>query len=145
MIKKVPIAVLIMGGLINLAIAQTPITWIQLSQISFGMNQTEDGQFSYPIPSFPEDIKALNEKEVIIKGYMIPLNIEGTEYAISAFPNAACFFCGAAGQESVMRIEIKNSRRKYAVDSFKTFKGTLHLNYLPDDLLYILKEAEEVK
>lgn len=125
--------------------AQKEISWMELGQISFEM--TEGGQEwgSFPSPHFPQKIKDLDGKEVLIKGYMIPMNIEGTEYAISAYPNSSCFFCGAAGQESVMRLEIKDKRARYGVDEYKTFKGILKLNHLPNDLLYIMTEAVEVK
>ncbi|MCI4667981.1 MAG: DUF3299 domain-containing protein [Bacteroidia bacterium] len=125
--------------------AQISISWIQLGQISFELTEDQGNSFPYPSPKFPQSIQDLNGKEVIIKGYMIPMNIEGTEYAISAYPNSACFFCGAAGQESVMRLEVKDSRARYGVDEYRTFKGKLKLNHLPNDLLYIMTEAVEVK
>lgn len=130
--------------LISLSWAQVAVSWIQLGQISYEL--TEGGEsFTFPNPQFPQDVKDLNGKEVIIKGYMIPMDVEGTEYAISAYPNSACFFCGAAGQESVMRLEIKDKRAKYGVDEFRVFKGKLTLNHLPNDLLYIMTEAVEIK
>lgn len=125
--------------------AQLTVSWIQLGQISYELTEGGSGNFSFPSPQFPQDIKSLDGKEVIIKGYMIPMDVEGTEYAISAYPNSACFFCGAAGQESVMRLEIKDKRARYGVDEFRSFKGILRLNYLPNDLLYIMTEAVELK
>ncbi len=122
------------------AYGQTTITWIELGNLAF-----EVGQGGMSTPDFSEKIKQLEGQEVIIEGYVIPMDVEGKSYALSAFPNASCFFCGAAGQESILRLELVDYRIKYAVDEYHTFKGKLSLNYLPDDFFYILKEAEEVK
>ena len=137
--------VLLCCGWGKAASAQTPISWIQFGQISFEINRTEEGTFSFPSPQFPQNIQDLNGQEVEIKGYVIPMDVEGTSYALSAYPNSSCFFCGAAGQESIMRMELTDYRIRYGVDEYRTFKGILKLNHLPNDLLYILTEAKEVK
>jgi len=118
---------------------QTKITWIELGNLAF-----EVGQGGMSTLDFSEKIKQLEGQEVIIEGYVIPMDVEGKTYALSAYPNASCF-CGAAGQESIMRLELKDHRIRYAVDEYHVFKGKLVLNYLPNDFFYILKKAEEIK
>ncbi|MEO0582429.1 MAG: DUF3299 domain-containing protein [Bacteroidota bacterium] len=125
--------------------AQVDVSWMQLERIEYELRDESGSGFSLPIPKFSNEIKDLAGKKVRIKGYVIPLNIEGTEYAISAYPNASCFFCGSAGQESVMRLTLKDKRVKYNVDEFLEFEGELKLNYLPDDLMYALEGSVEVK
>jgi len=40
---------------------------------------------------------------------------------------------------------MKDGTKRYEIDDFKTFKGTLHLNYDdPNEFIYILKNAVEV-
>ncbi|MEO0639095.1 MAG: DUF3299 domain-containing protein, partial [Bacteroidota bacterium] len=119
--------------------AQVDVSWMQLERIEYELRDESGSGFSLPIPKFSNEIKNLEGKKVRVKGYVIPLNIEGTEYAISAYPNASCFFCGSAGQESVMRLTLKDKRVKYNVDEFLEFEGELQLNYLPDDLMYALE------
>ncbi|MEL6696497.1 MAG: DUF3299 domain-containing protein [Bacteroidota bacterium] len=125
--------------------AQVDVSWMQLERIEYELRDESGSGFSLPIPKFSNEIKNLEGKKVRVKGYVIPLNIEGTEYAISAYPNASCFFCGSAGQESVMRLTLKDKRVKYNVDEFLEFEGELKLNYLPDDLMYALEGSVEVK
>ncbi|MEL6626595.1 MAG: DUF3299 domain-containing protein [Bacteroidota bacterium] len=125
--------------------AQVDVSWMQLERIEYELRDESGSGFSLPIPKFSNEIKNLEGKKVRVKGYVIPLNIEGTEYAISAYPNASCFFCGSAGQESVMRLTLKDKRVKYNVDEFLEFEGELQLNYLPDDLMYALEGSVEVK
>ncbi len=142
---KVPLIYLSTFFTLSLVLAsasysQTKLTWIELGNMAF-----EVGQGGMSTPDFSEKIKHLDGKEVIIEGYVIPMDVEGKTYALSAYPNASCFFCGAAGQESIMRMELKDHRIRYAVDEYHVFKGKLVLNYLPNDFFYILKEAEEIK
>ena len=125
--------------------AQVDVSWMQLERIEYELRDESGSGFSLPIPKFSNEIKNLEGKKVRVKGFVIPLNIEGTEYAISAYPNASCFFCGSAGQESVMRLTLKDKRVKYNVDEFLEFEGELQLNYLPDDLMYALEGSVEVK
>jgi hypothetical protein len=90
--------------------AQQPLTdniWKTLSKISYKKEYDELMGFKIDKPVFSESVKALEGKEVTIKGYIIP--VEGykshKEFIFSAFPYSMCFFCGGAGPETVMEVE----------------------------------------
>ena len=96
-------------------------------------------------PTFGQSVKQLEGKEVKIKGYLIPVDEEQNIYVISAQPMAMCFFCGGAGPESIMELQLKNKKQRFKTDEVRTIKGKLALN--PTDiehLNYILKNAEVV-
>ncbi len=126
--------------------AQTENTWKTLSKITYKKQMDEILGFKIDVPVFSEPIKALEGKEVSLKGYIIP--VEGykshTEFIFSAYPYNMCFFCGGAGPETVMEVKATEPV-KYVADQI-TLKGRLVLN--PDDinrLMYILEDASLVK
>lgn len=122
------------------------IDWKFLSKVKFEDKYYQEYEAWYLFPVFSEQIKALDGKQVIIKGYVIPLDVEDGLYALSAYPFSNCFFCGGAGPESVMSLKFKEKQRKFETDDVATFVGTLHLNTSNlDDFNYVLKNATEVE
>lgn len=118
-------------------------TWKTLSKITYRKQFDELLGFKIDIPVFSDDVKALEGKEIVVKGYIIPT--EGykshTEFVFSAFPYNMCFFCGGAGPETVMEVIAKNPI-KFTAEAV-SIRGVLELN--EDDinrLMYILKEVE---
>ena len=69
--------------------------WKSLSKISYKKEYDELMGFKIDKPVFSESVRALEGKELTIKGYIIP--IEGykshKEFIFSAFPYSMCFFC----------------------------------------------------
>ena len=96
--------------------------------------------------TFGPSVKALDQHEVIIKGFLIPLDPMGTQYVLSRYPMANCFFCGGAGPETVVELRLHpNSIRRYKMDEVHTFKGTLSLNAdNAESLNYIISGAERM-
>lgn len=139
----------IMSGMLMHAAAQeqgTVITWKTLTDVKFTEKYVEKYQDWFLFPNFGPTVKSLEGQPVAIKGYVIPIDLEEGLYALSAFPFAACFFCGAAGPESVITLNIARVKRKYNTDDVVTFKGVLRLNDSNiEDFNYILEQAEEVK
>ncbi|WNJ19222.1 DUF3299 domain-containing protein [Pontibacter sp. G13] len=131
--------VLMLGGV--KAHAQTRIKWPQLAEVEYSYVQQEGQTYWYGTPTFPEDLKALEGKEVVITGYILPLNEISNLYALSAFPFSSCFFCGAAGLESVMELHLRKKKKKFAMDAEVTMVGTLRLNDVEMELSYILEDA----
>lgn len=129
------------------ALAQSSASiWKTLSKITFKKEYDEMLGFKVDIPVFSEEIKALNGKEVIVKGYVIP--VEGykshKEFVFSAFPYNMCFFCGGAGPETVMEVYAKEPV-KYVAESI-TLRGKLELNDSDvNRLIYSLSDVEMVK
>lgn len=98
----------------------------------------------YGQASFASQIQQLNGKEVIIQGYILPLDETGGYYVLSRNPYSTCFFCGAAGQESVMELKLEKPQR-YSMDQVVTFRGILTLDNRAMSLNYHLSNARQVK
>lgn len=122
------------------------IDWKFLAQVKFEDKYYPDYEAWYLYPVFSEAIKELDGKQVIIKGYMIPMDVEDGVFALSAYPFSNCFFCGGAGPESVMSIKFKGNHKKYKTDDVVTMVGILHLNDSNlEDFNYVLQSASEAK
>lgn len=120
-------------------------TWATLGKITFKKEFDASLGFKIDKPVFSDEIKALANKVVEIKGYIIPTDgyKSHTEFILSAFPYNMCFFCGGAGPETVMEIYAKTPI-KFTSEAV-TIKGKLELN--SDDvnrLIYSLTSAEPV-
>lgn len=120
--------------------------WKALSKISYKKEFDELMGFKIDKPVFSESVKAMENKEVTIKGYIIP--VEGykshKEFIFSAFPYSMCFFCGGAGPETVMEVEAMEGV-KYSADAV-VLKGTLKLNDKDiNRLMYKLVNAKLIK
>lgn len=120
------------------------VGWKELVKVRYRLRYSEKQDMEVYVPVFPESIKALNGKQVIIEGYIIPLDEKQELLVLSANPYASCFFCGQGNPASVMSLYLKKKRKRYKIDDFKKFSGTLHLNYDdPNEFYYILRDAEE--
>ena len=82
--------------------AQTALEWTDFTNISFVTAPSPTEGYSYMKPIFQDRLMELDGKEVQVTGYVIPLDVEGYQYVISAYPNSSCFFCGGAVKESVV-------------------------------------------
>ena len=131
----------------SLPLPAEKLTWDMLKDVSFKKKWYPQESIFMLYPTFGVPLKKLENKEVIIKGYVIPVDVATNMYVLSAFPYSQCFFCGGAGPESVMSLKPKKSEvRKYKTDEMHTFTGKLKLN--ADDLYemnYILDEADMIE
>ncbi len=122
------------------------VDWRVLINIEYKLKYFEDLDMEMYSPVFTEAVKELHGKEVVIKGYVIPFDEEEDLLSLSFNPYANCFFCGKASPASVISMYLKDSRKRYKMDDFKKFRGTLYLNHNdPNEFYYILREAEEQK
>lgn len=125
------------------------LNWQILARVTFEEILNEELDQYIPYPIFHPTVKALDGKEIYMSGYVIPVEEAGDEgiLVLSAFPFSACFFCGNAGPESVMDIQLsKKSKKRFKTDDKVTFKGKLKLN--DTDLYYlnyIMEDAEFVE
>ena len=85
------------------------------------------------VPKFSSSVKAMDNKEVQIRGFIIPVDIVQDYYVLSANPYSSCFFCGQAGPESVMEVQMVKKYEGLRMDQVITFNGTLRLNV--DDIM----------
>ncbi len=136
---------LLLGFLFSIS-SQTVITWEVLKDVEFEEVFSEEFQGYYQVPKFGKKISSLNGKKVQIRGYIIPVDVIQDYYVLSANPYSSCFFCGGAGPESVMEVQIVSKHDGLRMDQIITFEGKLRLN--PDDiyqLSYILEDAKVIE
>ena len=117
-------------------------TWKTLSKITYKKQYDELMGFKVDVPVFGEEILALEDTIIDVKGYIIP--VEGykshQEFIFSAYPYSMCFFCGGAGPESVMDV-YASEPVEYSTDQI-TLRGRLELNSTDvNRLMYILHDA----
>ena len=125
--------------------AQTEIDWFILADAKFSRVLVKQYNSVYLIPKFGKQLKAYDGEEVILAGYTIPLTADFSQLVLSKSPYASCFFCGQAGPETVVELELKPkaTKRRYRMDEYVRFKGVLRLNRKdPRYLCYKLTEAE---
>jgi hypothetical protein len=97
------------------------------------------------VPEFSKAVAALDQKEVKVQGFMLPLDI-GDRHALfilSAVP-PTCSFCMPGGPEAV--VEVRAKRGLAYTDSAVAVKGKLSvLKSDPTGIFYRLTEAEPAK
>ena len=143
--KKIE-SIIVLGLLYYNFSAQNIITWELLKNVEFDEIWSEEFQAYYMVPKFSNAVKAMDGKEVQIRGFIIPVDIVQDYYVLSANPYSSCFFCGQAGPESVMEIQMVKKYEGLRMDQVITFKGKLILN--ADDIYqlnYILEDAEIIE
>jgi hypothetical protein len=121
------------------------ISWDNLKDVTFKKKWYAEESIYMLYPTFGPNLAKLDGKDVTIKGYVIPVDLESGLYVLSAFPYSMCFFCGGAGPESVMSLKFKKNGKRYKTDEVQTFKGKLKLNANDIyELNYILQDAEDI-
>lgn len=116
------------------------ITWKTLNQLEYKETETEMYGTVF-MPEFSSELKKIDGKTVIIKGYIIP--VDRKTYALSKNVYAACFFCGKSGPETVMGLIFKEAPGKLKMDSYATLRGTLKLNDTNvEEWMYSLENVE---
>ena len=123
----------------SLTVSDT-ITWKLLGDIKY----TKKKHATYGEVEFPQvnlKLKMLNKKEIIISGFVVP--IDSKSYALSKNVFAACFFCGKSGPETIMGIHYKGSTPRLKTDTYVTLKGKFRYNETDvEDWIYHIDEAE---
>jgi hypothetical protein len=119
------------------------ITWETLKDVTYKKKWNAELSMNFLYPNFGVSLKKLENKTVLLKGYMIPVDATSNIYMLSAFPFSMCFFCGGAGPESVVDIRFKGKSPRFKTDEMRTIRGTLVLNdNNVEEMTYILKDAE---
>ena len=120
--------------------------WKQLSDVTYKMEYDELMGFKVAKPIFGKSVRTLENKEITIKGYIIPVDgyKSHKEFVFSAYPFSMCFFCGGAGPETVMEVEAIEGV-KYTVEPI-ILKGILKLNEKDiNRLMFKLVKAQIIK
>ena len=138
--KKLALLLLMCLGLIGFA--QERLSWNTFERLNFEEVYEPTTASWVQVPVWTEELKQWDGKLVRITGYIIALDAVNSQYALSAFPFSSCFFCGAAGPESVLELDLKH-QQEYLTDEVITFKGVLELNSDPLKFPLTLKYAIE--
>lgn len=133
-------------SLSTLSFAQEVVKWEDLNKVEFvEFFDRERSDWSLKAEYSPEII-ALNGTSIQITGYIIPLDVQGDDYALSAFAFSSCFFCGGAGPETVMGLSFKDSPDRMSTDDVVKLKGVLHVRELPGQgFHYQLDQVEIIR
>jgi len=121
--------------------AQEQLTWKDFADVNFEPEYNEKYEMYFLTPKFGEKIRSYRGKQVSIKGYFLDISGSGEVFLISQNPMASCFFCGAAGPETIIEVNFKK-KPPFKTDQIVTVTGVLELNKENvDHCNYILKEA----
>ncbi len=124
----------------NSQVVKDTITWELLNKLEYFEAPHADYGTVY-LPKFDKSVKKLHQKDVIIRGYLVP--VDKTTWALSKFTYAACFFCGKAGPETVLGITWKGDPGKLRMDANALIKGRIIINATDvDDWMYQIVDAE---
>lgn len=124
------------------AAAPVFLSWDVLQDVTFEEKFVKEVNGPMLFPKFTPKMRALNGKQVQVKGYVVPFDPSGAKLALSANSYAACFFCGKAGPASVLTINLKTPDKRFKTDQFRNFTGNLRLNDKDiKEFYYILDEA----
>lgn len=122
------------------------LTWEMLFRVVFEEKYSNKYKMKINVPDFDPTLQALNKKEVLVTGFVIPTGVGNNSFVLSKNPYAACFFCGQGGVETVMTIRYKGKAQRYKTDDYITLKGILELNSTNiEEFIYILNDAVEIK
>jgi hypothetical protein len=125
--------------------AQEKNLWNVLADVSFQQRKDKSG-YSIETPVFGATLKKLQGQKIVLKGYIIPLQeLAGqSKFMLSSLPFNLCYFCGAAGPETVVEVESKEEIK--FVTKQVQLEGILILNDKdPDHHIYILKSASQIR
>ncbi len=122
-------------------IAQEHLTWDDFADVSFEPVYNKKYDVHFLMPKFGEKIQSYSGKQVRIKGYFLDISGSGEVFLVSKNPMASCFFCGAAGAETIVEVSFKE-KPSFKTDQIVMVTGVLELNVNNvDHCNYILKEA----
>ncbi|UZR95828.1 hypothetical protein [Chondrinema litorale] len=142
MLYKVPIPLILIFTFLSLSLCAQKNFWDDLSDVSFKNKKDQASGFEITYPVFGEKVTQLKGKEIILKGFMVPLDQYTSEkkFVLSSLPYNICFFCGGAGPETV--IEVFCKEQVDFTDDPIFVKGIFEPNSDNiEQLMYILKDA----
>jgi uncharacterized membrane protein YcgQ (UPF0703/DUF1980 family) len=139
---KVLVAILLF--LAGNTLAQPPSDgWSIFARVKFTEKFMKEFNEYYLVPFLDSKIKSFEGKEITLKGYYLPYELDDKNtIVISKNPYAQCFFCGGAGPESVSEIIFATKRPRFKADQIIQVTGTLKLNALDiNHMNFILENA----
>ncbi|MFN5170938.1 MAG: hypothetical protein ACK5DD_15065 [Cyclobacteriaceae bacterium] len=119
--------------------------WHILAEVGFEQKKDQQG-YIVDVPRFSQHLKGYQGKKIRLKGYVIPAGEVGDveKFMFSSLPFNVCYFCGAAGPETVVEVET-TEKIKFSPEAI-WMEGILKLNdHDPDHHIYLLQQAKVVK
>lgn len=142
MIKEI---IIIFFLILSALVLNAQTMWPVLSKVTYKKEYDALLGIKVDRPIFSPEVKSLQGKEIILKGYIIPTDgyKSHTEFVFSAFPYSSCFFCGKAGPETVIEVQSKKPIQ-YTSETIE-IKGKLTLNEKDiNRLMYLMVDAEKI-
>ena len=90
-LARVWLLIVLMAGSF-VATAQQEVSWKLLTNITLNKKYVKKYDSYFKLPNFPKEIKDLEGKEIIVKGYIIPVDTKTDYIVLSANPYTNCFF-----------------------------------------------------
>ncbi|MFT4738879.1 MAG: uncharacterized membrane protein YcgQ (UPF0703/DUF1980 family) [Cyclobacteriaceae bacterium] len=119
--------------------------WDLLSNVEMTRKYDDMMGQEIDVPIFSDELSSMHGETITLTGYVIPLEAgaEQAYFVLSRFPYQSCFFCGAAGPETVIEVYPIVTSTELAPDQRITVSGKLSLNQKdPMHLFFVLKSAE---
>ncbi|UJH67193.1 hypothetical protein [Allomuricauda sp. SCSIO 65647] len=121
--------------------AQEQLTWQDFADVIFEPVYNKKYDVHFLMPKFGEHIQSYRGKQVSIKGFFLDISGSGEVLLVSQNPMASCFFCGAAGPETIIEVSFME-KPPFKTDQIVEVMGILELNAdNVDHCNYILKGA----
>jgi hypothetical protein len=139
--KRATLAGLVLFFFAFYANGQNQNFWQILAEVGYQSKRDKNG-YQVEEPVFSKHLKSWNGKKIRLKGFVIPVNEVGDQdkFMLSSLPFNVCYFCGAAGPETV--IEVESVEKIRFTSKAIWMEGTLQLNEKdPDRHMFILKAA----
>jgi len=117
--------------------AQQVLSW---DLLAVPYTTTPDGLYQ---PQFPTWLDGYKNQEVVLQGYLVPVDVQTKQYALSRYAFSSCFFCGNAAPNTVVELVFKNQPDHLITYQFVVIKGTIVFNEKdPYRLFFIIQQAE---
>lgn len=115
------------------------LSWKTLSQVELVKQKDRY------VPQFAKDVSALDQKEVKVQGFMMPLQVgdKQSHFVLTAMPQS-CAFCLPGGPESMVEVKSKTPV-KYTFDAVVLTGKLTVLKDDPTGIFYRLTEAVPTK
>lgn len=116
--------------------------WQVLAEVGFQTHKDANGSI-VETPVFSKNLKSFNGKKIKLKGFVIPISEVGDQdkFMLSSLPFNVCYFCGAAGPETVIEV-VSDEGIRFNTKAIWV-EGYLYLNDNdPDHHMYVLKSAQ---
>ena len=138
---KLFVVLCLLAGTSSIVRSQNLNFWQVLAEVGFKTRKDKEGNI-VETPVFSKNLKSYNGKKVRVKGFVIPINEVGDQdkFMLSSLPFNVCYFCGAAGPETVIEV-VSDDGIRFSSKAIWV-EGVLYLNDNdPDHHMYMLKSA----